>query len=196
MRFLTPASLALLLAATFGAGSAMAQLKAPAAPAPAPGGPPGGVVQPQVPDPLSKEFHACVQKAQDAAQQTKKQIDPATAQGCFVPETKRQEAKITAATARAGKILKPADKKRLDDTNVAWRHFRDADCAFFADPKGSAEEAAGNAQCILDRTIQRAVAMDGLATAIQQNGAGGPPAGNVPPPPDAPAPAAPAAPKK
>ncbi|HEX4329550.1 MAG TPA: lysozyme inhibitor LprI family protein [Burkholderiales bacterium] len=185
MKILTPASL--LLAALFAAGSAQAQLKVPP---PAPGAPQSGVVQPNMPDPLTKEFHACVQKVQDAAQAAKAPPDPATATACFVAEIKRQEAKITSGTQRVDKGLNAAEKKRLDEANVAWRRFRDVECVFFADPKGSPIDNANNAQCMLDRTIKRALDMEGLALALSEKGA--PPGAGAPPPPGAPPPAAPA----
>ena len=198
MKILTPASL--LLAALFAAGSAQAQLKVPppAPNAPPAGGPQGNVVQPNMPDPLTKEFHACVQKVQDASQAAKAPPDPAAAAACFTAEVKRQEAKIASGTQRVDKGLNPAEKKRLDDANVAWRRFRDVECVFFADPKGSPIDNANNAQCMLDRTIKRALDMEGLAMALSEKGA--PPGAGAPPPPSAPPPAAaapaPAAPAK
>src|SRR5689334_1882617 len=97
-----------LSAALLAAGSAQAQLKAPdapaakpAAPAPAPAAPQGGP-PPNMPDPLSKEFRACVQKVQDAAQAAK-QADPVAALACFSAETKRQEGKIGTTLAAVNK---------------------------------------------------------------------------------------------
>jgi uncharacterized protein YecT (DUF1311 family) len=188
MKILTPASL--LLAALFAAGSAQAQLKVPP---PAPGAPPAGapqgnVVQPNVPDPLSKEFRACIQKVQDASQAAKAPPDTAAASACFNAEVKRQEAKIASGTQRVDKGLNPAEKKRLDEANTAWRRFRDVECVFFADPKGSPIDSVNNAQCMLDRTIKRALDMEGLALALSEKGAA--PGAGAPPPPSAPPPAA------
>lgn len=176
-----------VLAALLAAGSAQAQTKA--APAPGTPSPPPaaqGAPQPNMPDPLTKDFRACMQKLQESAQAAKaQQPDAAAALVCFTAENKRQEAKLSAGMARASKVLKPADQKRLEDANVAWRRFRDADCLFLADPKGTANEAAGNAQCVLDRTIRRAVDVEGLAASVESSGGGG---GAAPPP----TPAAPA----
>jgi uncharacterized protein YecT (DUF1311 family) len=165
----------LVVAALLAAGSAQAQLKAPPPDVSGPvvvtppaGSKPGGnIVQPNAPDPLSAEFHTCIQKVQDAAQKTK-QPDAAAAQACFVAETKRQEAKIAAGVNRVAKGLTNNEKKHLDESNVAWRHFRDAECAFFAEPKGSPGEQATNAQCTLDRTIRRSLDMEGLAQALAE----------------------------
>jgi len=195
MKILTPASL--LLAALFAAGSAQAQLKVPPpAPSAPPAGAPQGNPQPSMPDPLTKEFHACIQKVQDASQAAKAPPDPVAATACFTAEIKRQEAKMASGTQRVDKGLNPAEKKRLDDANVAWRRFRDVECVFFADPKGSPIDNANNAQCMLDRTIKRAIDMEGLAQALSDKGA--PPGAGAPPPPGAPPPAAaaPAAPAK
>jgi uncharacterized protein YecT (DUF1311 family) len=172
MRFLPLARSAALLAALLAAGAAQAQLKAPATPAaPPPAGAPQGAPQggqpPNMPDPLSKDFRACVQKVQDAGQATK-QADPAAAQACFSAETKRQEGKIAGSAQRIGKSLSPAEKKRFDDANGAWRQFRDTECAFFADPKGGPIESANNAQCALDRTIKRALDIEGLSLAMAE----------------------------
>jgi len=204
MKFTSIAVLAALLAA----GAAQAQLKmptpapdasAPASAAPpagraqAPaGGPPGGNgAAPNMPDPLTPEFRACIQKVQEAAQQAKL-ADPGAAQACFTAETRRQEGKISAGVQRISKGLSANEKKHFDESNVAWRRFRDSECAFFAEPKGSPVEAANNAQCTLDRTIKRALDMDGLSMALAERDA----AKNAPPPANAPAPAAPAAPAK
>lgn len=191
MKLTKLAPLALLLAAAF-AGQAQAQTKAapPAAAAPAPGAPGNAAPPPSMPDPLSKAFHDCVQKVQDSAQAAKQPADPAAAQVCFVAETRQQEGKVSAGVQRMAKGLTPAEKKRLDDANVAWRRFRDLECAFFADPKGTPVESANNAQCVLDRTIKRAIDMESLAQAVTQGGQGGGAAGaSAPPPPNAPAPA-------
>lgn len=200
----SPAVLPALLLALLASGGAQAQLKAPSpvqdpsgpltSPAPKPGAPspapaaPGGqpnpnVAQPNMPDPVSKEFRACVQKVQDAGQATK-QADPVAAQACFSAETKRQEGKIAGSAQRVSKNLSPGEKKRFDDANSAWRHFRDVECAFFADPKGNPVEAANNAQCVFDRSVRRALDMEGLSLAMAereaalkaQAGAGGAPA--------------------
>jgi len=183
---LTPAVLPALLAALLASGAAQAQLKMPspaepsgpvASPAPKPGAPspapaaPGqpnpNVAQPNMPDPVSKEFRACVQKVQDAGQATK-QADPVAAQACFTAETKRQEGKIASSSQRISKGLNPGEKKRFDDANTAWRHFRDVECAFFADPKGNPVEAANNSQCVFDRSVRRALDIEGLALAMTE----------------------------
>jgi uncharacterized protein YecT (DUF1311 family) len=206
---LSPAVLPALLLALLASGGAQAQLKMPtpvqdsSAPAPSPAPKPGtpspapgaaqpnpNVAQPNMPDPISKEFRACVQKVQDAGQATK-QADPVAAQACFAAETKRQEGKIATGAQRVSKILNAGEKKRFDDANTAWRHFRDVECAFFADPKSNPVESANNAQCVLDRTIRRALDMEGLALAMAEReaalkaqgstGAGAAPAPAAPP---------------
>jgi uncharacterized protein YecT (DUF1311 family) len=211
MKFFPAATVATCVVAALAAGNASAQLKAPeptgplivtpapkgpGGPASAPpqsapqggpqGGPPGGGDQP---DPLSKDFRACIQKVQDAAQ-AKGAADPVAAQSCFDSESRRQEAKIANANGRLTKFLSPGEKKRLDEANVAWRRFRDAECSFFAEPKSSPGEAASYAQCVLERTIKRGIDLEGLSMALAQR-----PAGPAPGAPGA-APAAPAAPAK
>jgi len=169
MKLIQAATAATLLAALLAAGSAQAQPTppapgaAPAAPA-APQPPAQAPQRPQaqMPDPLTKEFHACSQKAID----DKLADDPAVAMTCFKAETKRQEGRISAGVTRLARLLNPSEKKRLDEANSGWRHFRDADCAFFADPAGVPPEAASNARCVLDRTIRRALDLDDIARAF------------------------------
>jgi len=198
MKLIQAATAATFLAALLAAGSAQAQLKSaepaspaaitpPAGPSQAPQVPQQQQPQPQMPDPLSKEFHACSQKARDE----KKAEDPITAMGCFKAETRRQEGKIAAGVTRLAKLTTAAEKKRLDEANTAWRHFRDAECGFFADPAGVPPEAAANSRCVLDRTIRRALDMDDLARAYVERESDRKAAAQAPAAP-APAPAAPA----
>lgn len=203
MKFFPAAAMATCVLAALAAGNASAQLKSPepagplivtppakgpgqAAPPAAPqGGPQGGPQGADQPDPLSKDFRGCIQKVQDGAQQ-KGGADPVAAQACFESESRRQEAKIANANQRLTKFLSPAEKKRLDEANLAWRRFRDSECSFFAEPKGSPTEAASYSQCVLDRSIKRGIDLDGLSQALAQRAASAPPPGT-------PAPAAPAA---
>jgi len=170
MKLIQAATAATFLAALLAAGSAQAQSAAPAPAAPPAGQAPAAPQSPaqaqprpqaQMPDPLTKEFHACSQKAID----DKLADDPGTAIACFKAETKRQEARISAGVTRLARLLNPSEKKRLDEANNGWRHFRDADCAFYADPAGVPPEAATNANCVLDRTIRRVLDLDNIARA-------------------------------
>ncbi len=185
-------TLTAILLALLAAGSAQAQLKLPApgpsAAAPAPGGgqqaapPRTPVAPPNMPDPYTREFHACATKTQELMR-GKAQDDPGVIQSwkaCFDAETGRQDAKMADRMQRLAKSLTPDEKKRLDASNTDWRRFRNSDCAFAADPKGSAQDAAANSQCIWDRTTERAQLLSVLADAVarrdaEKNAAAAPP---------------------
>ena len=189
------------LIVTLGASVATAQLRPPAGMTPAapPAAPPAAAPQaaPSAPppqDPLTREFRACIQKAQAG-----KPDDPAPAIACINGEVKRQEGRVTANIARVSKSITPEGKKRMDEAQVAWRRFRDANCLMYADPKGPPQAAGLHAECMLNLTVGRVIEIDriGLMVAQQQDAAraaGTPPAASAPAAPPTAAPAeAPAA---
>jgi uncharacterized protein YecT (DUF1311 family) len=198
MKFTPTAVLAALLLA----GAAQAQLKMPgqAGSPDASAAPPMGnaqsspqprpnVVPPNMPDPYTKEFHACAQKSQELTR-TKPQGDPEVIRSwrsCFEAETVRQEAKIASSVQRLAQFITPGEKKRLEVSNADWHRFRNSDCAFAADPKGTPENVAMNAQCVFDRTTERAHDLEGFTQLVIQRDAQKKAAAA------APAPAAPAA---
>lgn len=152
-----------LLAGLLIAGAAHAQLTIPSTTSGAPATTPAPAA-PQPPDPTTKEFRDCVKAAQDAME-AKKADDPAAIHACLSSEIKRHEGKLGAASGRAAKSLSASEKKRLDDANSAWRRFRDANCALFADPKGAPPANLENADCTLGMTVRRAQEIDALANA-------------------------------
>lgn len=181
---------------------ALAQLRAPAPPPPpsssqgAPAGPgpsgpsaaPSGAPQQ---DPLTREFRECTQKAQ-AAMQAKQADDPDAIMACLSAEIKRQDGRLATNVGRLTKLITAEDKKRLDDANAAWRRFRDANCLFFADPKGAPPINLRNADCRLNITVGRVLELDQLVGFLSQRPSG-PPGSGPAAPGSAPA-AAPAAP--
>ena len=66
-------------------------------------------------------------------------------------------------TGRVAKHLSATEKKALDEANTAWRRFRDANCAFYADPKAPLPAALENADCQLNLTVGRGQEMEMLA---------------------------------
>ena len=207
MKILSPLPVVFALA-LMSAGAAHAQLKVPASPggdASGPGlTPPAGkaapaqpqqnVVQPNMPSPFSKEFQACITKAQEAMQ-AKKAEDPVAAKACIAPEVQRQEAKLNASTQALLKMVNPTEKKQLEEITAVWRRLRNAECAFFADPAGTPVESADNAACMMNRTAGRALEMEGLKAGYLEHDAQRKAQAAKQPAP-APAPAAPAAPAK
>ena len=162
------------LFALLAAGSVSAQLTMPgqtpggaAAPgpaaAPAPQAPPQGAPQGmQGPDPMTPEFRDCVRKTKEAME-AKKQEDLPAILGCLSGETRRQESRLAASVTKATKSLTATEKKQLEEANTAWRRFRDANCAFYADPKGPAPANLENADCMLNLTVGRAQEMEQVA---------------------------------
>ncbi len=159
--------LTLAAAAALLAVSAHAQLTAPpgltlppAAPsAPAPMAPPQ---QQQQQDPMTPEFRECVKKTKEAMD-AKKQEDFPAILGCLSGETKRQEGRMARSVTKAGSSLNAGEKKLLDEANTAWRRFRDANCNFYADPKGAPPISLENADCLLNLTVGRAQEMEMLS---------------------------------
>ena len=131
---------------------------APVAPAPAPA--PSAPSQQQ--DPMTPEFRDCVKKTKEAME-AKKQEDFPAILGCLSGETKRQEGRMARFVTKAGASLNAGEKKMLDEANTAWRRFRDANCNFYADPKGAPPISLENADCLLNLTVGRAQEMEMLS---------------------------------
>lgn len=181
---------------------AWAQLRAPAPPpppsssqsgsaGPGPSGQAGAPSAPREQDPLTREFRDCTQKAQ-ASMQAKQADDPDAIMACLTAEIKRQDGRLAANVGRLTRLISAEDKKRLDDANAAWRRYRDANCLFFADPKGAPPINLRNADCRLNITVGRVLELDQLAGFLSQRPSG--PPGGAPAGPAAAPPAAPAAP--
>ena len=160
---------ATLLAALALSLSAQAQLTAPpgvitpgtGASQPAPAAAPAPSA-PSQSDPMTKEFRDCVQSSK-TAMAAKGQTDFNLILGCLTAELKQQEGKLSRAVANANKQLTAAEKKRLEEASAAWRKFRDANCAFYADPKAPPPGNLENTDCLMNLTIGRAQEMDALA---------------------------------
>ena len=177
MKFMRPFLIAILAAGL--AAPAFAQLTMPGGappppaapgsvtapgPAGAPGQPPSG---PPQADPLTRDFRGCIDKAQ-ASMQAKKENDPEAIHACLAAEVKRQEVRFGQHSATLVKSMQEADKKRLEAANAAWRRFRDANCAFYADPKGIAPLRVTNADCTLNLTVNRVLELERLTTMFAQ----------------------------
>jgi uncharacterized protein YecT (DUF1311 family) len=182
-RLLPVVALTALLAAL----PALAQLRAPPPPPPsqqgagagAPLSPGAGAPGPGAPaapqqDPLSRDFRECMQKAQSSAQAKGGEGDAGAFMDCLTAEQKRQESKLAQVVGRLAKFIGTDDKKRLDEANAAWRRFRDANCTFFADPKGAPPINLRHADCRLNVTVGRALELDQLAGYLAQRPAATP----------------------
>ena len=147
---LTPAPGA---AAPGAAPSAPAGSSAPTAPAQS---------APSQRDPMTSEFRDCVKTSKEAME-AKKQEDLPAILACLTAEVKRQEGRVSSAVARAAKSLTGDEKQKLDSANTAWRTFRNANCNFYADPKGAPPANLENADCLLNLTVGRAQEMEMLS---------------------------------
>ena len=100
--------------------------------------------------------------------QAKKENDPEAIHACLAAEVKRQEGRFGQHSATLVKSMQDADKKRLEAANAAWRRFRDANCAFYADPRGIAPLRVTNADCTLNLTVNRVLELERLTTMFAQ----------------------------
>ena len=100
--------------------------------------------------------------------QAKKENDPEAIHACLAAEVKRQEGRFGQHSASLVKSMQDADKKRLEAANAAWRRFRDANCAFYADPRGIAPLRVTNADCTLNLTVNRVLELERLTTMFAQ----------------------------
>lgn len=165
--FVFTQSIAAIACGALSATCAFAQLRLPeggAAPAPGAGSAsaPAPAAAPQQQDPMTPEFRECVKRTKEAME-AKKQEDLPAILGCLTAEVKRQEGRMNSSTGRAAKHLNATEKKALDDANTAWRRFRDANCAFYADPKAPPPASLENADCQLNLTVGRGQEMEMLA---------------------------------
>lgn len=165
--FVFTQSIAAIACGALSATCAFAQLRLPeggAAPAPGAGSAsaPAPAAAPQQQDPMTAEFRDCVKRTKEAMD-AKKQEDLPAILGCLTAEVKRQEGRMNNSTGRAAKHLTAVEKKALDEANTAWRRFRDANCAFYADPKAPPPAILENADCQLNLTVGRGQEMEMLA---------------------------------
>lgn len=174
--FALTTSLLAIACSTLFAVSAFAQLRAPegaiGSPAPAASGavtptpatsaPAAPAAAPPQQDPMTPEFRDCVKRTKEAMEARKQEDLPAIL-GCLTAEVKRQEGRMSNSTGRAAKYLSATEKKALDEANTAWRRFRDANCAFYADPKAPLPAGLENTDCQLNLTVGRGQEMEMLA---------------------------------
>ncbi len=111
---------------------------------------------------MTSEFRDCVKTSKEAME-AKKQEDLPAVLACLSAEVKRQEGRMSGSVTRAAKSLTGDEKQKLDAANTAWRNFRNANCNFYADPKGAAPANLENADCLLNLTVGRAQEMEMLA---------------------------------
>jgi uncharacterized protein YecT (DUF1311 family) len=141
---------------------------------------------------LSKEFKPCMDKVEKMTGEPQAQA----AFGCLDGERKKQDARVARVYNAILAKLPEEGKKRLTNAQSAWGRFKDAQCAFYAEPEGPIAAKATNAECRLSITVGRANELENINSTLQAQApapARGPlaqPSGQPSAP--APAPAAPA----
>lgn len=101
----------------------------------------------------SEQFSACMDKSEGV---TFAMVD------CINEELTIQDARLNSAYKKLGAKLTPERKIQLRDVQRIWIRYRDANCAFHADPEGgSLARIAGN-HCFLQETTLRAQELEQL----------------------------------
>jgi uncharacterized protein YecT (DUF1311 family) len=127
--------------------------------------------QPQGGDPgLSKEFKPCMDRAEKTAGEA--QIQQAFT--CMDTERKKQDARVTRSYNSILGKLPEEGKKRLTAAQTAWQRFRDAQCAFYAEPEGPLPAKATNAECRLSITVGRANELESINSTINAQASSAP----------------------
>jgi|GEM_PF-288163 len=103
---------------------------------------------------LSKQFSLCMDKANST---TMVMLD------CIDTETKRQDGRLNKAYKEAMAQLSPDRKKQLQQAQRAWIGYRDANCAFYADPEGGTMARLVASDCFMSATATRAKELESLA---------------------------------
>jgi uncharacterized protein YecT (DUF1311 family) len=102
---------------------------------------------------LTKQFSTCMDKA---AGVTPVMID------CISAETLIQDARLNGAYKKLGAQVTPDRKKQLLAAQRLWVQYRDANCAFYADPDGGTIATINAKDCVMQATASRAKELKGL----------------------------------
>ena len=87
---------------------------------------------------------------------------------CLTAETKRQETRLGTNVGKLSSAIPPDDKKRLEQAGIDWRRFRDSNCRFIGDPKGTPPINLAYADCILNLTVGRSLEIERMVTMFAQ----------------------------
>jgi uncharacterized protein YecT (DUF1311 family) len=97
--------------------------------------------------PQTKQYATCMDKTGTT---TAGMVD------CASAETKRQDARLNIAYKALIADLPPARKTQLQEVQRTWIKFRDANCAFYADPDGGTLALVDGNLCVMTSTTERA----------------------------------------
>lgn len=101
----------------------------------------------------SEQFSTCMDKSGGA---TFAMVD------CINAELKVQDARLNSAYKKLGAKLTPERKIQLRDVQRMWIRYRDANCAFHADPEGGSLARIAGSHCFLQETTLRAQELEQL----------------------------------
>ncbi len=102
---------------------------------------------------LSAEYASCMDKSGGV---TMKVLD------CMSAETARQDDRLNNAYKEILRELPPDRKRQLRDVQRLWIKYRDANCAFYADPAGGSIARINANECFLIETAGRAKELENL----------------------------------
>lgn len=102
---------------------------------------------------LSQPYAACMDKSNAT---TMDMI------GCITAENQRQDVQLNKAYKAFMAELLPPRRAQLQDAQRAWIKFRDANCAFYADPDGGTLAWVNANSCMLSATAERARELEGF----------------------------------
>ena len=81
---------------------------------------------------------------------------------CIGAELETQDARLNGAYRSLGAGLSPARRQQLTDAQRLWIRYRDANCAFYADPDGGTLATVAANECVLRETSERASELEAL----------------------------------
>lgn len=102
---------------------------------------------------LSKAFGACVEKSGGV---TSAMLD------CADAEFKLQDQRLNKAYRELSSGLNAKRRRDLVEVQRLWIRFRDANCAFYADPEGGTAASLAASSCTLQLTATRAKELEDL----------------------------------
>lgn len=81
---------------------------------------------------------------------------------CIAAETANQDKRLNTAYQKLTQNVAPKRKEQLKAVEKLWIKFRDANCAFYADPQGGTAAGLASADCVLAMSAQRAGELEKL----------------------------------
>lgn len=103
--------------------------------------------------PYSNRYAACIDESAGVT---------ATMIECIGAEVKTQDGRLNIAYRKLAAVLTSERKQQLVAAQRLWIQYRDANCAFYADPDGGSMARINANDCVLRETAERAVELESL----------------------------------